>query len=195
VAALLTIDLLGVGLFAWFCLVKVLPDCNVSIYRYRLWRVRDRLADQIRWGQFDDARAPTELLQRVERFIVTAPEIGIVKLLFMRLALRGCPAEPDLLEREGLSRDDRRRLELIVRELQSINARHVAFGSPSGWILTFLLVPVALVVIAIERLNQRGVPHGSVLDETRDRIRHEASPSWNYFDSEDTGSHPLTRAI
>ncbi len=71
-AALLTFDLVALALFAWFCLVKVVPDCNVSILRYRLWRVRDRLADQICLGVYENEAAATDVLHTIEACIANS---------------------------------------------------------------------------------------------------------------------------
>jgi hypothetical protein len=191
---LLTAILVGMSLFAWFCLVKIVPDCNVSMYRYRLWRVRDRLADQIRWGQFDCDAPARALLWDVEQYIAQAPEVGFVKLLFSRWAKRGCQPEPDVLQRNDLTADDRRRLETYVHELDHIHVRHIAFGSPSGWVITLLLVPAAIVASAIHRLGRSGIRDGSVISEARERVRNETSPAWALSDT-DTGTHSLTRAV
>jgi hypothetical protein len=182
------------ALFAWYCVVKVVPDCNVSIYRYRLWRVRDRLADQVRAGLYENESAPLELLHEIERFIANAHELGIVKLVLAKWAARGYDEE-DLcvLDRTDLSPDDHHRLRLMFEEVNRITARHIALGAPSGWVITGLLIPVAVIASIVETFR-RPQDHGSVLGHARDRVRHETTPPPGIFRPEDTGTHSLTRA-
>jgi hypothetical protein len=192
VAALLTIELVVLALFAWFCVVKVVPDCNVSILRYRLWRVRDRLADQIRLSVYENEDAARGVLQVIEGCIAGSHELGIIKVVVARWAVRDDDSfRANPLDRPDLSDSDRHRLRGIIAEVESLGARHIAFGSPSGWVITCLLVPAAIIVSVYEKFR-RPKDHGSVLGHARQRVRRETTPP--IYQPEDTGTHRLTQA-
>src|SRR5664279_2002615 len=144
----LVLDVVGVTLFAWFGLIKIIPSCNLSMFRYRLWRLRDQLADDVRDGAFQETTQPQVLVRFLEGVIELAPEIGALKLGAMRWSCRHVQS-PELFAREVLEALDPRDREIMERrldELRQIAVRHVLFGSPSGWVLTFILVPLAVTV-------------------------------------------------
>lgn len=171
--AFVVIDVVALSLFAWFCLVKVIPSCNVSMYRYRLWRLRDRLADEIREGVFEAKEQPKALLGFVEGVIVLAPNIGAVKLGVMLWSTRHTPDPEDPIKLDALSPGDKKLMEERLSELGGLTAKHVLLGSPSGWIVTFVLGTFAFATSLIVYLL-RGAPDGSsVLDGTRLRVRDE----------------------
>ncbi len=167
------IDAIGMTLFAWFCLVRIIPSCNVSMYRYRLWRLRDRVADELREGTFQEAEQAKGLLHFIEAVIVLAPELGPVKLGVMLWSCRHVPDPEDPFKLEALSPQDKVLMEERLNELGGLTARHVLFGSPSGWVVTFVLGTFAFATSLVVHLL-RGAPDGrSVIDGTRHRVRDE----------------------
>jgi hypothetical protein len=174
----LVLDVVGITLFAWFGLIKIIPACNLSMFRYRLWRLRDRLADEVLDGSFRDATHPQTLVCFLEGVIDLAPEIGALKLAAMRWSCRHVQV-PELFDRqtlEALDPDDRAIMEQRLDELRQIAVRHVLFGSPSGWLLTFVLVPLAVIASLFEHILRllKGQRDGvSVLQEARHRVRDD----------------------
>jgi hypothetical protein len=174
----LILNVVGITLFAWFGLIKIIPSCNLSIFRYRLWRLRDELADEVLDGSFQDAAQPRNLLQFLEGVIELAPELGALKLVAMRWSCRHVRI-PELFDPETLDAlhpSDRAIIERRLNELQQIAVRHVLFGSPSGWLLTFLAVPTALIVSLGDHILRvlKGQRDGaSVIQEARHRVRDD----------------------
>jgi hypothetical protein len=195
-SALLTFDLVAIALFVWFALAKIIPSCNVSMFRYRLWRLRDALADEIREGVFDDDTQPKLLLKVIEASIVIAPDIGVVKLLFVRWSARNL-RPPEILDLESLSQQDGPRLMGRFYEFRALSVRHVAFGHPSGWVMTSLLIPLALVVTLAERVRRGKDDDQSVIGETRRRLREEVEPGFALLDGGFRGpsAHTLSHMI
>jgi hypothetical protein len=190
----LTIEIVAVALFAGFCVVGVIPACNMSIFRYRLWDLRDRLADEIRAGRFDDDQLPGAFLKFVESSIVHARNIGAVKLLFVRWSARNVPCPP-LFDLDDLSRDDKRRLGAYESEFRGLLVRHILFGNPSGWALTIVMVPIALLASVIARGSRRG-DGGSVINDARSRVRDEMDPGMALLGgSPSSGQQSLSQMI
>jgi hypothetical protein len=153
----LVLDVVGITLFAWFGLIKIIPSCNLSTFRYRLWRLRDQIADDVRGGAFQETAQPQVLVRFLEGVIDLAPEIGALKLGAMRWSCRHVQS-PELFDREALEAlepHDREIMEQRLDELRRITVRHVLLGSPSGWVLTFILVPLAFAVtLCVHLLRQ-----------------------------------------
>jgi len=174
----LILNVVGLTLFAWFGLIKLIPSCNLSVFRYRLWRLRDSLADDVLDGSFQDSTQPQILVRFLEGVIELAPEMGALKLVVMRWSCRHVQT-PELFDREALEAldpKDRAIMERRLNELRQIAVRHVLFGSPSGWMLTFVLVPVAVVASLLEhtfRLLTGRHDGGSVIQEARHKVRDD----------------------
>jgi hypothetical protein len=167
------LDVVGITLFAWFCLVKLIPSCNVSMYRYRLWRLRDCLADDVLKGSFQDTIRAQKLVLFIEAVIVLAPQLGPVKLGVMRWSSRHVPKSDDPFNLATFDPRDRKIVEARLNELAMFTARHILFGSPSGWILMFVLGVPALISSFLAYLL-RGAPDGSsVIEGARHRVRDE----------------------
>ena len=82
--ALLTIEVIGVALLAWGCVFKLVPDYALSHNRYKLWRLRDVLADEIRHGAFSDAGQPRAVLRVIERSIESLSDLSALNLVLFR---------------------------------------------------------------------------------------------------------------
>jgi hypothetical protein len=167
------LDVVGITLFAWFCVVRIIPSCNVSMYRYRLWRLRDQVADDVREGVFQDATQPQRLVRFIEGIIVLAPELGAVKLAIMRWSCRHVPDAKYPFDLQALRPQDRKIMEARLNELGTLTARRILFGSPSGWCLTLVLTPLALISSLVAHLLSGAVDGGSVIEEARHRVRDE----------------------
>jgi hypothetical protein len=176
-SALLTFDVVATALLAWCSLLWIIPSCNLSVFRYRLWQLRDRVADDIRQGAFDDDACAEEFLCFVEGAIRGAPDFGTVKLLIMLWATRGVPP-PKPFDLEALSPADKALTERHLDELQMLGARHAILGSPSGWILIAVGFPVALVASLIARIRKGRDDDDkrSLIRDARSRVRDEVDP-------------------
>jgi hypothetical protein len=171
--AFVILDIVAIALFAWFCLVKVIPSCNVSLYRYRLWRLRDGLADEVRQGAFQDAAPARAVIAFIESLIVLAPQLGAVKLGVMLWSCRHVPDAPDPFKLESLAPRDRQMVQTRLDTVGGLTARHLLLGSPSGWALLVIL-GIPTFVISLAAFLLRGAPAGSsVIESTRHRMRHE----------------------
>ena len=173
----LILDVVAITLFAWFGLIKLIPSCNLSMFRYRLWRLRDRLEDEVLDGAFKDASQPRALVRFIEGVIDLAPELGALKLLAMRWSCRHVEV-PELLHVHELAPQDRAIVEQRLKELNGLTVRHVLTGSPSGWVLTLVVVPVALIASLLEHLlrllgGERHGASGSVIEEARNKVRDD----------------------
>ncbi len=192
---LLTIDLVAVALFAGFCVAKVVPSCNMSIFRYRLWGLRDRLVDQIRDGAFDDDERAREVLEFVEVAITAAPDIGAVKLLFARWSCRGVPVSAPF-RLDGLSANDKSLLGQYLNEFHHYLVRHILLGNPSGWVLTAVAFPVAFIATLVERARRRGDgDKRSLIGAARGRMRDEVDPGLALLGGDHAAAHSLSHMI
>jgi len=165
--ALLTINLIVLALAAWFSITKVVPACATSRYRYRLWRLRDALSDDIRHGKFHDEEAAKKVRLLIDLAIEDADDLSALNLVLFQLVLRRSDLPADPLGLEELSPYDQECLKERLEEVQAALLSKTLFGSVSGWLATFFLIPV--VVVAAFR--DSGQPR--VLQRTSNRIRDD----------------------
>jgi hypothetical protein len=178
---LLTVDCVTAALFAGFCLAKVIPACNRSMFRFRLWKLRDELADEIRAGVFHDSARARELMVLTEDVIERAAEVSAGRLLLLHAAARGRLhyLTEAAIGLEGLDEHDLPLLTARCRTLEWVMRRHVMFGSPVGWLLLATLVPLSLLAAIVFYVFDRS---GSVIGKAKALLRKEIDPRATLLD-------------
>lgn len=127
--------LLSVGLtlgVLWF-----IPSCMRSVFRYRLWRIRDALFDEVTAGTIPDETVIDELITRIEHLIRLSRHVTLYKFI-----TTGIITAWDLREHERyedakartLPPECRQQIARYERQVGRAMATHLYFGSPSGWI-------------------------------------------------------------
>src|SRR5687767_9748432 len=69
------------ALYVWAGVFFFIPWCMTSIFRYRLWAIRDDLFDELIKRRPRDPALHIDLLERMESYIRHAPEVTFAKLL------------------------------------------------------------------------------------------------------------------
>lgn len=172
--AVITVVLVGIAGLATVSLAWIIPSSNTSIFRYRLWNLRDRVYDDIRAGAFDNDERPSEFLAFVERAIIHSPEFTPVRLLITHLTcgreLRRAVPMPAFLQLDQLSTADRGRMTGYLDEFERAATRQIIVGTPSGWVATAFLLPVAVAASLWDVLKGR---ESSVINGTKLKLRDE----------------------
>ncbi len=162
VAAVLLALLAG---WLWIALIVSFPRNRVSLLRYKLWRIRDRLVDDIHGG----AVPPTvgwiyvTFIEEMIHHAHTATMFNLVvsRVLTPRVIVEEHRALAAFLDPTAkLSGDDP--LYAYRRETMGEIGWHVLFGAPSGWIASVLLVPCALAYVALRGLVRCCLPGSGV---------------------------------
>jgi hypothetical protein len=174
--ALLTVSVVAIALFAWASVVRIVPFCAVSLFRYRLWRIRDQLVDEVRHGKFDDIEQPKILVSLVEATIAGAKDLTALNMLLLRLAAPRDVSPPHPLNLDDLNPSDRELVEGHLHRLLREMAIHTLGGTPSGWICSIVLLPLAVVVTVVTRLRGKG-DGGSVIQATKLHVLEEVDPA------------------
>jgi hypothetical protein len=151
VNTVITLTAAGIALFAWVSVFKIVPACSASFLRYRLWRLRDKLVDEIRHGRFRDQRQPKRLVSLVETAIEDAADLTALNLFLLRVSVGRVPP-PRLLDLEEVHPADQALIEAHVEELARAAISHTLRGTPSGWLVATLLLPPFLLVALVSRL-------------------------------------------
>jgi hypothetical protein len=170
----MTFLVIAVVLFGWFCLFRIIPNCLVSLFRYRLWRKRDALYDEVRTGKFHGTKQAYELVRDMEAFIEGAAELSPVNIGLLWATHRHMPTPDEVIDMKSMDARDRRRLTKHLIAFQKDIAKHVFLETPSGWILTLLaspLIGLALLASAFQRMrNKRDDDNGDFTDNAQRRI-------------------------
>lgn len=161
-SVLLTTSIVTLALGAWFSVFKIVPDCATSHFRYRLWRLRDCLVDEIRHGEYENAEKPRRLLALIELVIAEAADLSALNLLLAHLAARGVERRDDPLGLRGLRVEDASRLQKHRSELEHAMFAKAFAGTPSGWIAMLIAGPLAVIAV-VARLAAHGNRDGGSL--------------------------------
>lgn len=164
--ALLTLILVALALFSWVSITKIVPSYATSRYRYRLWRLRDDLSDDIRRGRFDQEDGPRKVLALIDLAIEDAEDLSALNMiLFAWTVVAGQEIPDDPLELGELSPQDDR---LLMERLEAVDSALLAktlFGSVSGWVITLVLTPFVIY----SAMRDSGRP--KILAKASDRIQ------------------------
>lgn len=168
---------IGVVLLAWVCIFKIIPDCMLSMFRYRLWRQRDDLAQDIRDGVFQHKEPALEVLGHIECFIRLAPQLSPLHILLMRLSMAGIETEraswkPDY---RGLLEAEHHNLDQRLNRLERTIANHVLLETPTGWATVALGLFALPLALGIEILRDRRAAEPKILIEEARRRASEGS--------------------
>lgn len=139
--ALLTINLILLFLAAWFSLTKVVPSCATSRYRYRLWRQRDMLADEIRHEKFHNPQAARKVLTLIDIAIEDAEDLSALNFFLFGWVFRKEEIPRDPLGLGDLTDFDHDCLHEHLEQVQSALLSKTLLGSVSGWLITAALFP------------------------------------------------------
>ncbi|HET8814110.1 MAG TPA: hypothetical protein VFM51_04065 [Solirubrobacterales bacterium] len=164
--ALLTLTLVALALFAWVSITKIVPSYATSRYRYRLWRLRDDLSDDIRHGKFDQEEGPRKVLALIDLAIEDADDLSALNMILFAWTVVGTKDIPeDPLELGELSPHDDR---MLAERLQAVHSALLAktlLGSVSGWVITIVLTPF----VFYSAMRDSGRP--KILARASDRIQ------------------------
>jgi hypothetical protein len=134
-----------------FLVGVVVPAMLRSMFRYRLWRLRDKVVDEILAGDLPGKMYCHRLVHLVEAFIITSREVTIwrwtVGFRPSKDIVRDV-AEENERELGELTEEERARALCHYRQLRKIVVKHLVFGSPSGW-MALLCVGVATFLVAM----------------------------------------------
>lgn len=185
-SAFIAIDLIAFAVLAAVSVMVIIPSCNTSMFRYRLWRVRDGVYDQMRTEQFEDPELADTFITFIEGLIRFSGEFTAFRLAYTRMSGRRhavVPTEAQAREEmpfffpDCCSAHDRSLLKPYLDDFQHAAALHLAFGTPGGWVLTCALAPILLlrtlgaVVAERGRQNVVAVARGLFREELRDDLR------------------------
>ncbi len=137
----LTIILVASSTVVWGSAVFIVPQHVNSLFRYRLWRLRDDLQDYIFDGQLPDSPAVRELQEGIEALIQHSETITLSAFLAHYLAVPKADTPTGGLSSLPFTQQ-RLIFPLLAELLDSIDFKKMA-GSPGGalflpfWLIWF----------------------------------------------------------
>lgn len=143
-ATLLWLLVLSVASFA--SLFYLFPHTALSVYRHKLWRLRDEIHGDIRRGVIPSGPAADDLIGGVERTIRWAKQMSFANLvIFGVLGKDDAAVDARFNEMESRIEALPPRCKHVVRNYQykfaRITLNHVLFFTPSGWFATVVSLP------------------------------------------------------
>lgn len=174
--ALLAAIMIGWALFTWAALIKIIPSCATSRFRYLLWKMRDDLVDEIRHGQYENVDQARRLVTEIEVAITHATELSVANVVLVTRFFKNVEMPRNLLlDLDALSSSDRQRLqpkqEVLYREM----TWHLLIRKMSGWPVFVFLSVVALFSALFTELRS-GISRSStkrVYRDTKQQVRDD----------------------
>ncbi len=149
----------------------------VSLQRYKLWRLRDELADQVFAGNLPDNDVVGHLIKNAQRSIVHARRLNPIDALVLRAsARRWSPEMREALrpvQPAGYDDLDRRQQEMVdgyQADLRGLNLRTFILCSWSGMLVGGVVLAVTL---AHALLRSRRTASESVTKYTKTHVEHD----------------------
>ena len=137
--ALLLLDIIVMSLLAigsWLAFWLVIPWCQDSIYRYKLWELRDNIKDDIREQKLPLQKDVTDLLELIEGNIRYAKDLRVRNLILISSTQ---PTKIKTYEKpRGINPKQYKRLCEYQDKFIHSSFVHVMLSSLLGWI-TFLV--------------------------------------------------------
>lgn len=155
----LLVSLLVVGNFtvATAVFAFVVQSSERSLYRYRMWRLRDEVVDAVLTGQLTADKAVLHWLDMTEAFIDITDYLTPYRYLALSRTYRraGLDVHAESDADIGTSPETRAFLDRMSRSARAARMRLFFLGSPSGWL-------VSLAAPLLARTVTRGEdPHGA----------------------------------
>lgn len=157
----LTILLVGIASLLWFGLAVWVPHCLRSLYRYRLWSIRDAIVDAVLEGRIPNSDAVRHFTRTVEMAVKRSSHLTLLRFLlfpkppmefidYRKAMYKKCLAE--------MTDEQRRFFETKRSEFAEAVLSHMLLGCVSGWLVLTLgllaIVPIALVRSATLRVSR-----------------------------------------
>lgn len=144
---------------AWLGLFIHVPRCLRSMYRYRLWQIRDDTFDAIRAGDLPDCGGVRQFLAVTEAAIA-----GSKRWTLAQWMVWPKPSEAEVDQFRSVYKEAGDRMGATERALfTSLNRRfqaaltaHLLWGSTSGWIgvvVALLAVPFKLLLWGLAKIG------------------------------------------
>lgn len=131
----------------WACALFMVPDHVLSLFRYRLWRLRDHLQDCILDERLPDLPVVNDLLDTVESMIEHADRVTLSSFLAYGLAGgHGLDEAGDgSFDLRGLSNEQRELLNRILSNLFD----HMTFKTIAGSPIGAFFLPILLLLLKL----------------------------------------------
>jgi hypothetical protein len=127
---------------AWVAVFMIVPVQMMSIFRHDLWRIRDRIVDDLLNESLPHGNyAVTSLLRSIESSIRHARHISLVSWLLIPPPTEGWVEKHKSALAEGyqaLSEEQLAKLGTYAQQFRTAMAVHMFRGSPVGWGIFFI---------------------------------------------------------
>jgi hypothetical protein len=147
-----------VGVFAigfWIVLFGAVPAMVRSLFRYRLWLLRDSLADDLLFDRLGDSEAAKIMLRMIESNLSTSDEVTFVRVAMLSRAATAVSDEPSIAK--AIAKLDAREKNIMNGyrfRYSFLMSLQLTLGSPIGWVILVMLFPF-IVLLSVYNACQR----------------------------------------
>ncbi len=157
-AQLLLITFLVVSTGLWACLVLILPRSLRSLFRYRLWVLRDELVDDVIAKRIPLTDAVRDVLSTMEALIRDSKNVTLGRwLLLPRKSMQVASEYHKGVEAafSAMTREEQERVSYFRQSVARAVAMRLLIGSPLGWLFSVVFVTAKYSFALNERIKSQ----------------------------------------
>lgn len=153
------VALSGATVAVWALLIFFIPNCMCSMFRYRLWRLRDTVKDDVLRGQLPDSGLTQEFLGGIEAFILVADKVTLIQMLLLPSDAEESQRRRKLFEEAVRLLKDEHQVRFLAyrEEFKRVLLKRLLFGSLTGWGFLTLLLPAILLSLIVALVQRASV--------------------------------------
>lgn len=148
------------------------------MFRYRLWRLRDRIVDDTFANRLSAGPAASRLLSLIETTIRLSAHITLFQFLLVPVSQEDVQQSQARFKesRNALPEDEKRLFATYEEEFFLAAAGYLLFGSIFGWIVVLLAGPFLVIAYIVRLVKRMSFETKSLLDHISALIRDMLSP-------------------
>ncbi|MHC4696996.1 MAG: hypothetical protein ACYTFA_09655 [Planctomycetota bacterium] len=158
----------------WAIFVIQVPRTLRSLFRYRLWAIRDAVVDDVLRGDLPKSPLVDDDIRQIECIIANSEAVTFLQFLVLPR-----PPKKYVEARNAFRTEEFKKLtekqQAVVRgytdALQWAVLRHLLFGSFAGWTVLGLLATIAFVVAVLAAARTSAFSIARLWKNTKDWVR------------------------
>ncbi len=158
----------------WAIFVIQVPRTLRSLFRYRLWAIRDAVVDDVLRGSLPKSPLVRDDIRQIESIIANSEAVTFLQFLFLpRLPKKYVEARKALRAEEFKKLTEKQQgvLSGYTDALRSSVLKHLFFGSFAGCTVLGLVAAVAFVVAIVAAVRTSAFSVARLMKNTVDRVR------------------------
>ena len=169
--------LAGAAIAIWGAFTYLIPSWLCSMFRYRLWQLRDSLQDDIISGRLPNQDFVHEFVAIIEAAIRMAPKLTLLRIIFTPTNNEMSDVWNKKIRSTSIPAFQKEALRKYRWQFAEIIFMRVLVGSFSGWFVLLLLSPVFIIFLASDAIKKINLSIDRILQRSMNAL--EKASVWS----------------